>query len=295
MNGNQSQARIDEMLSAYVDGELSPRERQRLEARMAADPDLRHRLEGLQRTVMLVQQLSRVEAPRNFLLSPSMVEEKQERPRLISLRWLAPALTFASALSALMLVAVLILGGFRGRMTTTLDGEPYEVAMEITQRSEEVEAPMPEALPVPPAEDARVFGTPVEEAVEESEEPEEPAILAQEAPTETVGVISETIAAEGPAGGGGAPPTPTSADVGSNVQPPTVEETAIGALPVPEDEEEGARPPLADSEPSPAVSPETERGEADGFDGTDIAVVGLALLTLALAIAAGFAWRSRRR
>ena len=292
MNGNQSQARIDEMLSAYIDGELSPQERQRLEAWMAAEPDLRHRLEGLQRTVMLVQQLPRVEAPRNFLLAPSMVEEKEDRPRRISLRWLAPALTFASALSALMLVAVLILGGLGGRMTTTLDSEPLEVAMETTQRPEEVEAPVPEMLPVPTSEDTRVFGTPVEEA---AEAPEEPPILAQEAPTGTVGVISDTITAEAPAGGEGVSPTPTPSDAGFNGQPPTVEETEIAALPMPEDEEEGDRPPATGSQPSPVVAPETERGEAEGFDGRDVTIVGLAVLTLGLAMAAGFAWRSRRR
>lgn len=291
MNGNQSQARIDEMLSAYIDDELSPRERQRLEARIAADPDLRHRLEGLERTVILMQQLPRVEAPRNFLLAPSMVEEKRERPRRISLHWLAPALTFASALSALMLVAVLILGGLGGRMTTTLDDEPLEVAMETTQRPEEPEAPVPEMLPVPTSEGARVFGTPVEEA---AEAPEEPPILAQEAPTETMDVVSETMTWEAPSGGGGVPPTSTPADAALGDRLPPAEETEVAALSAPEDEEE-ALPTLTDSEPSPVVSPEVERGEAEGFGGREVAIVGLALLTLALAIGAGFAWRSRRR
>jgi hypothetical protein len=79
-----------------------------------------------------------------------------------------------------------------------------------------------------------------------------------------------------------------------NDQPPTVEETEIAAFTAPEDQEEGL-PPLTGSGPTPVVPPATERVEADRLGGTDVAVVGLALLTLALAIAAGFAWRSMRR
>jgi len=52
---NRARERMDELLSAYIDGALSPRERARLEARLAQDAALRARLESLQRTVALVR------------------------------------------------------------------------------------------------------------------------------------------------------------------------------------------------------------------------------------------------
>jgi hypothetical protein len=286
MNRNQ-QARIDEALSAYLDGELSPQERMRLETRLARDPQLRQRLEGLQQTVTLVQQLPPMEAPRNFLLSSSMVGQKREPPRPTPRRWLAPALTFASALSGLMLVAFLILSGLGGYTNLETD-EPLEVAMETTQQAEEIEAPMPESLPVPPEEDARVFAPPAEES------PEEPPILAQEAPSMTMGVVSETIEVEEPAGGGGLAPTPTPAEDAMDDRLPIAEETEVAALPAPE---EGALDLLTPTSPPLRLeeTPEIDRGEEAATGGLSVVTVGLTLLTVSLAVAAGFAWRSRRR
>ncbi|MCS7179222.1 MAG: zf-HC2 domain-containing protein [Anaerolineae bacterium] len=97
------QEKTDEWLSAYIDGALSPRERARLEARLAEDADLRARLESLRQVVVLVREMPPVRAPRNFLLTPTMVQ----RPARVARR-LAPALTFATALTGLLCVILLV-------------------------------------------------------------------------------------------------------------------------------------------------------------------------------------------
>ena len=73
MKEQRKKMRDDELLSAYIDGALTPREQARLEARLAVEPALRERLDALQETVMLLRQLPQVPAPRNFILSPAMV------------------------------------------------------------------------------------------------------------------------------------------------------------------------------------------------------------------------------
>ncbi|MFN3763511.1 MAG: anti-sigma factor family protein, partial [Anaerolineae bacterium] len=107
---NRGREQVDEWLSAYIDGALSPRERARLEARLAQDADLRARLESLKRTVALVRGLPPVPAPRNFLLTPAMVRPPApaaHRPAPMARR-LAPALTFATAVSGLLCVILLV-------------------------------------------------------------------------------------------------------------------------------------------------------------------------------------------
>lgn len=106
---DRMEAKTDERLSAYLDGALNPRERARLEAELARDPHLRARLEALRQTVALVRALPSVRAPRNFLLTPAMVAEPRPTSTHIPARRLHPlALTFATALSALICVLLLV-------------------------------------------------------------------------------------------------------------------------------------------------------------------------------------------
>ncbi len=61
-----------ELLSAYLDGELSNRERISLEQRLNRDPDLRTALDELRNTIAMVHDLPRLKAPRNFTLDPAI-------------------------------------------------------------------------------------------------------------------------------------------------------------------------------------------------------------------------------
>jgi len=88
-----------EILSAYLDGQLSSRELEKVQKRLETQPDLQRALDELQRTRMVLRAAPRRRAPRNFTLSPDMVP--QRRP----LFWLAPAFSVASALAVILLVA----------------------------------------------------------------------------------------------------------------------------------------------------------------------------------------------
>ena len=95
----------DELLSAYLDGLLQMDERAALEARLRQEPDLVAQLEGLRLTVSALRDLPRVETPRNFILSPSMVAQPRaathpRQPRV----W--PVFGWATAAVALMFLLV---------------------------------------------------------------------------------------------------------------------------------------------------------------------------------------------
>jgi len=119
----------DELLSAYLDDQLSAGERARLEAQLATDPALRAELDTLRRTVALVRDLPPVPIPRNFILPQTVAARprpvRRARPRR-ALRaepqakaWAAPLLTAATAVVSLVFVVVLagdlLLSGMGGR------------------------------------------------------------------------------------------------------------------------------------------------------------------------------------
>ena len=62
-----------ETLSAYLDGQLTPRELTHLETRLSSDPELRTALEELRQTRGVLRSLPKLRVPRNFTLSPEMV------------------------------------------------------------------------------------------------------------------------------------------------------------------------------------------------------------------------------
>jgi hypothetical protein len=200
----REEERRDELLSAYLDGELGERECQRLEARLAQDATLRAELSALRQTVSLMQELPQVAAPRNFILSESMVRRRQPaagpEPRARSRRaqsraWAAPLLTAATAvvslLFAVVLVGDLLLPGIGGLATAP---QPMEQAKEIPQI----------ALEAAPAEEE----VRVEREVEPS--PTSAPLAAAEAPPEepeTAAVEKEHAEVEGEVAHSPAPPT----------------------------------------------------------------------------------------
>lgn len=98
------------LLSSYLDDELNPREKARVEARLQAEAELRDALESLRRTKEVLRRAPVRRAPRNFTLPASMA---QARPSP-TLR-LVPALRLSSAVAALAAVFLMVstlMGGF---------------------------------------------------------------------------------------------------------------------------------------------------------------------------------------
>jgi hypothetical protein len=94
-----------EQVSAYVDGQLSAQERQRLERELAVDAALRQEVEQQRLIKSRLQQLTRQRAPRNFTLNPSLYGRPQPQPAT----WLYPTMRTATALAALFFVMAIIL------------------------------------------------------------------------------------------------------------------------------------------------------------------------------------------
>lgn len=98
------------LLSSYLDDELNPREKARLESRLLADPGLREALSSLQRTKEILRRTPARRAPRNFTLPAKMAHARPST----TLR-LVPALRFSSAVAALAAVFLMVstlMGGF---------------------------------------------------------------------------------------------------------------------------------------------------------------------------------------
>lgn len=88
-----------ELLSAYLDGELRSADRQALEVRLQAEPDLREQLESFRKAKIIVGYLPRLRAPHNFTLTPEMVTVRHKKAQPF-----AATLRLASALAAIMLM-----------------------------------------------------------------------------------------------------------------------------------------------------------------------------------------------
>lgn len=85
-----------ELISAYLDGQLSPVQKTALEARLKTEPQLREILVELSQARALLRKLPARRAPRNFTLSPKMAGVRPPLPASFSI------FRFASALAAIL-------------------------------------------------------------------------------------------------------------------------------------------------------------------------------------------------
>ncbi|MGD2103690.1 MAG: hypothetical protein PVJ55_01060 [Anaerolineae bacterium] len=308
--------RLDEQLSAYLDGEMSEHERQRFETRLSQDPELRAELRTFNRTVSLVRELPEVSAPRNFILSETMVKRERLVPEIHRARrerqrgigaWAAPLLTGAATVVSLLFVVVvvgdLLLPAVGGRASAPAPmlqrDEAPEMAPEaaVTPETEPMESGAADLASPPPTSAA----PPAKEAIEEPEMPVEEEGAATEAER----------AMEAPAGAGGTPPpvagggateepaallapkvtvtTTWSATMTATIpaEPPAVSEGELGLV-----------EPTPDELP---VTPEPVQGEREtgGFQFSRLPLraleVMLGLASLVLTVATIQAWRLRYR
>ncbi len=86
-----------ELLSAYLDGQLSTSESARLESRLQSDPTLRSVMEDLSQSRTLLRKLPQRRAPRNFTLTPEKAGVRPPLPRVF------PVFRYASIFAGLLL------------------------------------------------------------------------------------------------------------------------------------------------------------------------------------------------
>ncbi|MGC9333957.1 MAG: anti-sigma factor family protein, partial [Anaerolineae bacterium] len=160
---------FEEKLSAYIDGELTPREQEGVKHHLATCPTCRWDLSTLEQTVQQVSELPTVQVPRAFTI-PASAEPVRPTRR----RWtLLPALQGATALVALLLVFAVagdvMLTGFGASShselptvhdgaavveTTVIEKAVVEREVEVTvvaEQSSEAETPLALEMPEPPA------------------------------------------------------------------------------------------------------------------------------------------------
>ena len=96
--------RVAEMLSAYLDGELLPKEQARVEKHLARCADCAQNLHTLRQTVALLGQLPPVAVPRSFVIRPAPAAR---RPSLFQTRQAYVYLRAATALATILFAVVL--------------------------------------------------------------------------------------------------------------------------------------------------------------------------------------------
>ncbi len=107
-----------ELLSTYLDGQLGPSERARVEARLVTDAEMRRLLADLQATRTLLRALPQRKAPRNFTLQPKKQRLVAPTPRAF------PVLRFASVLASAIFLGTVALNGLAPLAANRLAAAP---------------------------------------------------------------------------------------------------------------------------------------------------------------------------
>lgn len=266
-----------ETLSAYVDGELSKRATTHLEKRLQSEPALQIALQELERTQNILRHAPRLSAPRDFRLTPEMVEQaaKPRQTRLFS------AFRTAAVLTSVLLVAVLVLdfgGGILQPKTAMAPLPMQEEALEAPQAESRDEAePQGEVIAIEvteiseEAEEEVLKAAPAAEEEMPPEEPQAEAMVEEEA--EEVEAEKSAEAAGAGVTDDASSPSPTEA-----VPTPTVEQ------PTP------TQPP-----PTPTRSPQPARAEPVPQPGLPLLRILEIVFGLAVAAFGAAAWLTKRK
>jgi hypothetical protein len=175
-----------EALGAYLDNALTVAERERLEAQLARDANLRAELEQLRILKLQLRAMPRRRAPRSFALDPA----RYGRPKAQPLLQLYPVLRGATALTAFLLIFTLALGVFRGQFSAGGVAAPAPAEVSLVESAVEEPAPAEEIEQFALEEDATDRETAPTEKAEEL-----PAAPGIEAATEAPAAESAAEAA----------------------------------------------------------------------------------------------------
>ncbi|MEW6178833.1 MAG: hypothetical protein AB1522_02785 [Chloroflexota bacterium] len=109
------------LLSAYLDGEVNPREKARVEALLQSDQQAKEIYESLLKTKTVLRNAPLRKVPRNFTLSAAVVQPR--RPLI-----LIPALRFSSVLATLVAVWMFI-----GQLLPGWSARPFLASEPVTE------------------------------------------------------------------------------------------------------------------------------------------------------------------
>ena len=257
--GIRRHAKLRELLSAYIDGEVSASETLRVEEHLARCQECQGELASLRSTVGLLRRLPEMAVPRSFSLS----EAPQRRPTP-TIVWTA---RLATSVAAVLLVALLLgdIVGLVGQQRT----------LEDAVSRAEVQAP---GAPAPMAAAAQRSEAPAR-GIPEATAPElesAPSLAARAAPAPPAAAVPAPVPAPAPAPASPAParafaepaaPTPTAAQAAPTptaAAAPSLAAAAAPSLAAPPEEPEIAtqelqvpttEPDAAKALPAPADTP----------------------------------------
>lgn len=136
--GNMPPPIDDELLSAYLDGAVTPAERERVEASIATDPALRERATDLRATVALLRTLPQPVPRRTFVLTAEQATAIRP-PQTARITRLFPTVAALSAVAAVLALALLLgdlaTGGFSTKQAqpatsrSVVESAPVEATM----------------------------------------------------------------------------------------------------------------------------------------------------------------------
>ena len=161
--GKPERAHVDvDTLSAYLDHQIAPAERARVEGHLADCIACRDELDGLRRTVTLLQALPRVPVPRAFTLSEAQVGIRRPEPRPAWVGWTRGL----AAVTAIALVAVVAV--------SLLNRPSWQPAATVARSRADCRGPPACSSTAAPAESAPA------EAVAKAPAPAEPTAMAKQ-------------------------------------------------------------------------------------------------------------------
>jgi hypothetical protein len=144
---NQITPRDYELISAYLDNQLGNQERALLESRLKADPELRNELQEITKTRLLIHNLPKLRAPRNYFVRAEAVHV---RP----IQRLAPVFGIVSAVASILLALVVFGSTFFNTNPQVAMAPAVPVANEALSAQQEVQRSA--ASPITPTEAAPV-------------------------------------------------------------------------------------------------------------------------------------------
>jgi anti-sigma factor RsiW len=250
---------VEVRLSAYVDDEVSDRERRRIEAHLAHCGECRAELRALRWTVSLLRQAPPVKAPRLFVVREADLA-KERRPA----RRRAPLLVTQWATAAVALLFVLILGAdlLVGRGLPQVAGVPLRGGREEVAVTQLVER---EVVVTQVVEKAVAEEVVVEEAIEQ--QADQVARAAPEATAPPMPTVEARVEAEA---------APVEGEVTKEVERETANETPM-AMKAPEGVGGGGGPVTATQEaevmlaqPAPATTPTGAAATAEALEATSL-------------------------